>query len=449
MSSFKDLFGIDLDALFVGGDDADNRSKRVKILAVLGRAVLRGSVASIVYQHHADNLLATSSGQLSILMSLYVCNQSLAQFLKCELSARELARLFPLIGKAANEQAYGTLFEALLWATHNQNNDNQKYGGSSSGMRGASDQLASIRTTRRLISFVDENVSSSKKEALLQLDTPLELEKPGAANKQLLAIDQDNAPVELCNSMLQRWPTRLLFPRTVDLVRAKMDASLSVKPLSSPATRAKAKPLHHHTASASLNFAPLTWALLPSSNKSGVTDLLKGVFDDFPAHDNTIDSAGSASDRVLSNHEFNLNDIQPRNVTITNRNTIHNWQGTFCQQCHAMLVVRTVSNRRSSYFVIGPEDCFPQRRLSKWLPEYIRRQSSLLDQTDRVRREELESWLSIDEDLSDIECSRCGRVYDYDTCSNTNKCKIGSCSNRYPCKKTRRLPCKRCFERPF
>ena len=163
MSSFKDLFGIDLDALFVGGDDADNRSKRVKILAVLGRAVLRGSVASIVYQHHADNLLATSSGQLSILMSLYVCNQSLAQFLKCELSARELARLFPLIGKDANEQAYGTLFEALLWATHNQNNDNQKYGGSSSGMRGASDQLASVRTTRRLISFVDENVSSSKK----------------------------------------------------------------------------------------------------------------------------------------------------------------------------------------------------------------------------------------------------------------------------------------------
>lgn len=146
------------------------------------------------------------------------------------------------------------------------------------------------------------------------------------------------------------------------------------------------------------------------------------------------DSVQAASRADLASHDFDRNAISSQSSTIAGSwASNHNWQGTFCRACRAMLVVRRVSNSRSDYFIIGLAQC-PQRSLVDWLDDYVQqyaRRELTID--DDIKVSEFETWILLDHPRDDLCCTRCGSVYSYTKCSNTSPCRRDRCSLKYRC----------------
>jgi hypothetical protein len=147
--------------------------------------------------------------------------------------------------------------------------------------------------------------------------------------------------------------------------------------------------------------------------------------------------APAASRALFSDHDFDVDDMEPHHCTIKGSYAAPTWHGCFCRSCSAMLVVRQVSNRRSDFFIVGFKRC-PQTRLSAWLDDYV---DDLPihsgDVTDAIPIEDVRTWILADDadGRRDVDCRACGARYRFTKCSNRQPCRQHGCSNKYVCHK--------------
>jgi hypothetical protein len=323
----------------------------LELLAFFGDAELQHCVTrKLISMAREDKLYSHSVHRLTLWRSLYVCNQSLAAFLRARF-AEECA----VYGATtlSNDHTWGTLFEAFLFVA----------------ACNGSPSVQSIVDS--LVLWVDQNMDASKKSSMLRNCVDVDV---------LKATRRDE-----------------LFPgRRVSVIRM---APLMYVPLASD-------------------------SLLPRERWS----------------------LRSASEAGVRSHAFDAAEIQPRHVTIKGSFSLHTWQGCGCNDCGAMLVTRKVTNTRAEWFVIGREMC-PRAPLSSWLDEYVddyvARASHAVG--DGIVRNEVEDWILVHGDRTDLECTTCGILYSYNKCSNKNPCRRAGaqCSKKSPCRADNRY-CQTC-----
>ena len=87
--------------------------------------------------------------------------------------------------------------------------------------------------------------------------------------------------------------------------------------------------------------------------------------------------APAASRALFSDHDFDVDGMEPHHCTIKGSYAAPTWHGCFCRSCSAMLVVRQVSNRRSDFFIVGSSnarrcDCRPGSTTTSTICQFTR-----------------------------------------------------------------------------
>jgi len=388
MTTVKRIFGITLRQFtdkYMPGEPAKVCRSNLETLACLGDAMLGSSVIRFLWDKAGADCSSTSQYQVSVEKMLCVSNRTLATYLRQHLSAEEIKRCEETFymrlmndSKSCLHRC-GTLFEGLLWGVYEIDG------------REKADAVVTALCTWALQAANPEVVA--------------ELLSVASSHAESLDADDDDSGsqtvAQRVSDVISLTSSERLFPR---------------------AQRSDNNQTHNNHAGKSTP-APLQWKNIRSSpTRSTVSE--------------------STSFDLLAVHDFGRGDVQPHNCNIANRASVYNWHGKFCRLCHAMLVTRRVSNRKSEYFVVGMNDCPGGGSLVSWLADYQRQfpnMTATLD--DSINTSCLRDWLLMDEDLKGIDCAQCGSVYTYTQCTNANKCKQGNCSNKHPCKKETRLPC--------
>jgi hypothetical protein len=361
MTTFSQLFGIDLSLLFTNGS-ARKCKQRLETLACFGESLFSSHVMQLLYARFKHDLTRTDVASLSVLHCLYTCEQSVQHFMLTNLSESELERVKQHELSANDDDDNGgprltSVFYAMSWlADHND----------IPVPKGTLQVSRSYVLADALATLVDASIDVAE-QRLATLALQREFLKHENDVKSLRYSRMQQALADYTRSDLfpdagqaapPLPPKSLLFSPSSSSRSSPSPSSSSSplvsntpKPTQSPPSTIKyssgtiLSPNAHEAAStllasmlnkkpsssaSALSFAQRNWAPLPRA-----------------------DAINASTDAVLLQHKFDLNELGPRNVTITNRATIYNWHGAFCHQCHAMLVVRRVSNRRSQYFVLG------------------------------------------------------------------------------------------------